>query len=219
MAKLNTSVNNIQLKSNKVDADLPSSDWTIEQYPSARSLYNVYNLLYPVDSVLCMATNTNPATVLGIGTWELIDKEFKSHWIDISSGTGWTDINGTATTSSGCMLAGHTLSLRLLSVLKTESGDTANHLGTLNPAFVGLIEFPMVKENIPFTIDAGEVVGNASITKAGLVQINDGWTVSDGAIAHTINTEYEVPIYADYAVHYTKMLDSFCNKFYFKRVS
>lgn len=218
MAKLNTSVTNIQLKSNKVDSDVPLASWTAEQYPSAKSLYNVYSMLYPVSSVLCMAENINPADIIGIGEWELIDKEFKSRWIDISA-KGSTVIGGKLTSSSGCMIAGHTLSLRINASVSIKSSDTAYQIAKLDTAALGLSEFPMAKLDIPFTIDGGEIVGNASIYKDGVVQINDGWTVKDGNIVHAIGDTYTVPIFADYAVHYSKMLDSFCNKFYFKRIA
>ena len=219
MPKLDTYVENIQLKSNMVDADLPSADWTALQYPSARSVYQLYDIVHPVGSVICMAENINPADALGIGTWELIDKEFRPQWIAFSAGEGWTDINGTTTNSCGCMLSGHTVSLRLMALLYNPTNDEAYSIGMLNPGFVGLVNFPMEMMNIPFTADGGEVVGNASIKKDGTFRINDGWTVKNTELVHTINLEYEVPIHATYTATPSTMLDSFCNKFYFKRTS
>lgn len=229
MAKLNTYVENIQLKSNKVDADIPSKDWTEEQYPSARSLYQAFDKIHPIGSVLCMSENTNPAQLYEHGTWELIDKELESRWVQIYEGQGWNNINGHLSTSSSgtsaAYLAGHSLTIRLLISLDTPmTNDTEFEVGTINPNFIGLTELPMDKIGIPFTIDGGEIVGNASIPRTGTVKLNDGWHIvkaSDGTLTfeRNVSTDFSVPIHVSYTIPHDKMLDSFCNKFYFKRVA
>ena len=219
MAKLNTTVDNLQLKSNKVSGNLPSASWTDEQYPSAKTLYTAYNTLHPVGSIICMATNKNPGDLLGFGTWELVDKELTNNFYTLTTGKGWTDVNGTATSDSGFHISGHSLTLRLILKLNNATSDSTYIVGTIDPSYLGLTQLPLTKTGIPFTVDGGEVVGNATISTAGTVQINDGWTVSSGAISHSINLTYSVPIHASYTVPYQTMLDEKCNKFYFKRTA
>ena len=45
MPKLNTTIDNLELKSNKVIGATPSAGWTDAQYPSAKTLYSTYTTL------------------------------------------------------------------------------------------------------------------------------------------------------------------------------
>lgn len=46
MPKLNTTIDNLELKTNRVIGTVPSSDWTDNQYPSAKTLYTTYDALH-----------------------------------------------------------------------------------------------------------------------------------------------------------------------------
>ena len=46
MPKLNTTIDNLELKSNRVFGAMPDAAWTDEQYPSAKTLYNTYESLH-----------------------------------------------------------------------------------------------------------------------------------------------------------------------------
>lgn len=217
MAKLNTNVENLQLKSNKVSAPVPSASWTAEQYPSAKALYDAFNCIHPVGSVLCMSTNTNPAQVCGYGTWELVDKELAKLYVDLFSGTGWTDVNATSPEQSGCLVDGHSMTLRLMLKMTAPVNDeTGIVLGIINYEQFGLTGLPMHKYGIPFTIDGGEITGNVTIETNGTVTLNDAWNPNG---EHTINSSYSLPIHVSYTVSAGNMKDSFCNKFYFKRTA
>ena len=52
MPKLNTTIDNLEWKSNKVTAANPSSSWTDTQYPSAKALYNAYNKLINIAEII-----------------------------------------------------------------------------------------------------------------------------------------------------------------------
>ena len=217
MAKLNTYAENIQLKSNIVDSDLPSRNWTAEQYPSARSLYEAFDKIHPIGSVLCMSENINPAQLYNHGTWELVDKELKTHWQALAT-SGWTAINATADSLSGCLVSGHSLTLRLVLHANTNeiNDDGGLDLGTIDTTQFGLKQFPMLQYCLPITIDGGEISGNVTIEQNGLVTLNDAWN-SQGE--HIIDSTYAIPISASYTISDSNMLDSFCNKFYFKRTA
>lgn len=225
MAKLPTHVDNIQIKSNLVDADLPSEEWSQSQYPSARTLYKAFDAIHPVGSVMCMSEQKNPADLLGLGTWTLIDKELTPTCIQLTSSQGWTDINGYLTTAnneytSKVHIAGHSVTLQLFIKLHTAmASDNTFDLGTINPSAVGISEFPATKLGIPVTVDGGEVVANATIKLNGEVNLADGWSVTSGTIKHEIGLDYWIPIHASYTIPTSLMLDDFCNKFYYKRIA
>lgn len=218
MAKLNTTVENIQLKSNMVDADIPNETWTAELYPSAKSLYDAFNRIHPVGSVVCMSENVDPgsASYYGNGTWVLIDKEYSPRFITFESGNGWTPINAEATNTSCCQLAGHGMSLRFYLRLTTAISDLGTNLGTLDLEKIGCSLLPFTQIGLPFTVDGGEVVGNVTIENTGLLTLNDAWNIN---LTHAIDAQYSVPILATYTIPHERMLDSFCNKFYFKRIA
>ena len=71
MPKLETTVDNLELKSNKIisTSTVTPDAWTDAQYPSAKTLLNI---AHPIGSVLTTSTNSDPALTLG-GSWELID--------------------------------------------------------------------------------------------------------------------------------------------------
>jgi hypothetical protein len=232
MPKLTTSVENIQLTTNMVDADTPSKEWRDDQYPSARSLYSAFDKIHPVGCVLCLTENTNPAELYNHGTWELIDKEFAYYFRDLANADtdgikSWTPDTATASSplSSG-LIAGHSVTLRL--ALKVTSDglnyiqglenttDTGFTLGVVNPATFGLTLLPMKYNGIPFVIDDGSLVGIASISQEGTVTVTDCWS-PDGT--NTIKADAAINLNLSYTTQLEYMIDSFCNKFYFKRVA
>lgn len=100
MSKLSSSINSIELKSNKtITSTLPSSTWTDEQYPDAVSLKNfkdnIINELYPVGYLYKTTSSTfNPSTAGWKGTWTLVDSSYDTRHVSSQvlhpglSGTG-----------------------------------------------------------------------------------------------------------------------------------
>ena len=60
-------------KTNKVTSISSSS--TNAQYPSAKAVYNLISLIYPIGSIYMSVNNTDPSTFLG-GEWEQIEDRF-----------------------------------------------------------------------------------------------------------------------------------------------
>ena len=225
MARLNTTVNNIELTTNKVTGSTASSSWTDTQYPSAKTLYNVYNNLnneinasYPVGSVVCMTTNTNPAQYYG-GSWTLIDKEFKHTWIDANSGA-WTATNATFNTCS-IALYGHDIMIRLQITPKSNPGDTTTTLGKLNFAHSSI--------GLPSTLWFSHAQGIATSDGHAATMcydfLNDGTVTSydclnvDGTHSLLSPTSYYLTFTEYFSCRPENMPDAHCNKFYFERTA
>ena len=64
MPKLNVTADQLELKTNKVFADIPDSSWTDEQYPTAKSLYTAYSELANriSDLVIAQQSSSNSAS-------------------------------------------------------------------------------------------------------------------------------------------------------------
>lgn len=225
MPKLNTTLDNIETVANKVIGTTPSADWTDAQYPSAKTLYNTYTKLsteieasYPVGSIVCMSTNTNPASQYG-GTWTLCDKEFAHKKIAIPA-AAWTATN--ATFSSGTItLFGHDIMVHLQVVPSSDPGDTTTVLGKLNFAYSTI--------GLPSTLWFGRSQGVANSDGHNATMCYDFAT--DGTITsydvlnvngtHTLTspTSYAMRFNDAFACLPADMPDKHCNKFYFKRDS
>jgi hypothetical protein len=80
-------------KSNKVTSISSSS--TDTQYPSAKAVYDLISLIYPIGSIYMSVNSTDPSTFLG-GTWEQIQDRFL-----LASGSTYTggSTGGSATVS------------------------------------------------------------------------------------------------------------------------
>lgn len=225
MARLNTTVNNIELTTNKVIGSTASSSWTDVQYPSAKTLYNVYNNLtneintsYPVGSIVCMSTNTNPASYYG-GTWTLVDKEFSYAWLTVNSGA-WTATNATFN-SCNIGLYGHDIMIRLQITPKSNPGDTTTTLGKLNFAHSSI--------GLPSTLWFGRAQGIATsdghaatmcydFSPDGTVTSYDCLNV-DGTHSLYSPTSYYLTFTEYFTCLPANMPDARCNKFYFQRTA
>lgn len=224
MPKLDTTITNLERKTNKVTGTVPSSSWTDTQYPSAKALYNAYtklvNIAHPVGSILTTSTNTSPASTLG-GTWELVDKTFKTDYKTLNS-SYWTSKNATldgATSglTSTVSWTDHSINIRLKLNVTTKLTDTETELGTLKLASIGV-------ERLPYTIyygvaqsDGGQCVINYSFAyETGTITVHDVINI-DGT--HTMESGQYFFIDVQEDIPHDIMLDSFCDKFYWKRTA
>lgn len=225
MPKLNTTLDNIETVENKVIGTTASAAWTDSQYPSAKTLYNVYNNLnsninakYPVGSVVCMSTNMNPAGTLG-GTWTLIDKEFAHTWLTPTSGA-WTATNATFN-SCNIALYGHEIMVRLNLTPSKDPSDTTTTLGKLNFAHSSI--------GLPSSVWFGTSQGIATSDGHNATMCydfaTDGTVTSydvlnvDGTHSLDSPTSYYITFMNYFTCLPADMPDNYCNKFYFRRDS
>ena len=165
---------------------------------------------YEVGEVCIMSTNTNPNNIFGYGTWSLIDKEYES---TASNSSDWFTPNSNCElTSCYYTRGGHTIQIRLNFQNKVELADTNVELGTFNFESLGVTSFPYSLYNVIGATDGG----NAVLTMI----VN----YSTGILTHaesTSDVSVNSSCYLLFAVELTagRMIDTFCDKFYWKRTA
>lgn len=177
---------------------------------NATNLNNNFKEVHPIGTVIITSTNTNPSSNLG-GTWELIDKEFESEASD-SNDMFSANSNNCELTSCYYTRSGHSIQIRLNFINKVTLGDTNIELGNFNLDVLGVTSFPYSLYNVIGASDGG----NALLTMI------IGYT--SGLLTHaeaTSNVEVNNTCYLLFDVDVTasRMIDSFCNKFYWKRIA
>jgi hypothetical protein len=232
MAKLNVTADKIQLTTNMITSAVAASEWdTDAKYPSAAAVKNaiataagtaVCDIANAVGSVVITSTNSNPGSTLG-GTWELIDKEFRSEFSHIEAAQAWDEDEANA--NGYISRANHTICLKAWFNFNTTvdlatSPSYIASLGTLLRTKVG------IKSNGSFSYS------NEGFAVHGYKPNGDGLVVrgnmrGDGYL--TIDNIYgsDKVIPAGSVIHLTlpiqismnDMDDAYCDKFYWKRTA
>lgn len=166
--------------------------------------------LYPVGSIYCNSTNTNPASKLG-GTWALIDKGFTS--FAANDTTIFTPATNVVLNSAYVSRTGGTIRIRLSITVNASMSDTGMALGTFNWQKVGFTNLPMGFDTLLSHNDGanGGIVFNIAYT--GAVNQIDVFDVS------TIESGKTFSLDVTFTVTQNGMYDDFCDKFYWKRTS
>lgn len=175
-----------------------------------------FESMYPVGSVYCSSTNTNPGEIYG-GTWELIDKGFK---------TGSTEIEQPASAflskfTVASVRSGQTVRLRIHLTTTVDITDTQVMVDTINLKEHGLVAND--GSYFLYGIFGGVAMsdgGNATITydlnNSGELDINDCLNI-DGT--HVLPAGSSFYINAVITTTKSRMNDEFCDKFYWKRTA
>ncbi len=167
------------------------------------------------DMIICTSKNENPQLKYG-GTWELIDKEFRNE-------AGHFDLTGSSITSniSSCTIyyarTGHTNSLRINFVTAKALTDTTAELFTIDFKKLGISTMHFSPTNLL----AGTDVNN------GIIMVNIAWNtgiancvdIIGRGSATSIASGANAYINYDFATAMDNMLDEYCDKFYWKKVS
>jgi len=165
MAKLNTTVDNIELKTNRLGSGTDLTQmvtWDDEKYPTAALLRNVANdlnsrivssgsggtaAIYPVGSIIMTDNYTNPGQGGGHsgplpGTWMMVDQAFKHTNVTLTTNDWTTGTNistGIATLQYGTMIRdGHMISLHLELLLQQQLSGGNVALGNIKKESCGL---------------------------------------------------------------------------------
>lgn len=171
----------------------------------------------PFDYILITDNNTNPSSYLG-GTWTLIDKEFKELKAEDNSGNYFT-INETGATSYTLFLIRNKKSIycRLNVYNAVELSDNDVIFGNLNFQALGISRLYFGHVSSLGATDGGNTAFQFSINwETGKVTSNDILPKSDTesvGIGKSCYMYFELPCHTEY------MLDSACDKFYWKRTS
>jgi hypothetical protein len=215
MPKLNTTIDNIELKSNKVISTSDPSTWTDAQYQSAKALLDV---AHPVGSILTTATRTNPAATVG-GTWKLVDKTFEYKYITLDS-TFWTGTNAIiypTSTAASVILSDHMFSLKMaIQVNIPINDDNSVQLGTLTLQSCGIKKLPQHIMYAPAVSDEGNCTIAYYIGTTGNIEIYEALNI-DGT--HSMASGSVFYVYLTQPIDYENMLDEFCDRFYWERTA
>lgn len=219
MAKIETTANDLQWKSNMITSAAAVSNWeTDEKYPSAAAVKNA--IAKAVGSVIITSTTDNPSSALD-ETWELIDKEYRSEFNQIDEVQAWT---AEATTAEGQIVrSNHTIWLKMrldfnTNIAITDESTNTIGLGTVVPTKSG------IKSNGSFSYT------NEGFVAYGYKPNGDGFVVrctmhGDGRITidniygsdKTIPTESVLHLTLPIQIAINDMDDAYCDKFYWKR--
>lgn len=181
---------------------------------------------YPVGAVYCSSTNTNPSSRFG-GTWELINKGFKSSFSEYTAETTTKatsifkpyanpedNTSNVFITSAYVVHNDSTIRVRLCIYTTDTITDTGTTLGTLNFNKIGITNLDMgYFGQTTFSDGAnGGIVWNLAYATGVITQ-------ADVISTSGLNSESNFYIDLNILTRHEKMLDSFCDKFYWKRTA
>lgn len=185
------------------------------EYPiqlNANSCYRNNEIAtYPIGSVYVSNTNENPGLKLG-GTWELIDKEFKSY--GVNNKAFFTPNSNVSSHDCWLIRAGHTIRIKLQFTTAVEITDAGADIGDFNYSLIGIERTNISSANIVAGTDNGNCAFLYTINHStGNVFIGDAVGRDSLPADSSCYIDFTIPIQQNY------MLDSACDKFYWKRTA
>ena len=172
---------------------------------------NVLDYTYPVGSVYVSNTNTNPSGLLGGGSWELIDKEFSPL---VAQGDTYFTINTDNVTSATFYFAraNHSIYTKIFFINKVALNDSSCNIGVVNLAQLGVSSLTHKKYTNGFS-DGGNGIIMTILDGDGTLDTVDVIGASENTIPAGVNCFAEFC----HEISTENMLDSACDKFYWKR--
>lgn len=170
---------------------------------------------FPVGSVYMTSTNTSPSWIFG-GEWELIDKEFEPYR---NSDEGVSSLNSTNTTSATVQVVrqGHTVMIRTEFVPKVALNDSTHDMFTLKSSTFGAKESDLYYQRyFVGQTDGGNGLLNIYLMSDGTLSVRDVVTKTENG---TIAAGQNCMVTITWEMPWDYMDDSYCNKFYWKRIS
>jgi len=170
---------------------------------------------YPVGSTYITDTNTNPNTILGFGEWELYDKEFAKCAEKVSDTVpGCYTLNNASATQIWASRAGHHLHIEHHTTTNVVLNDTSYNLITLDLTKLGVYRLNHTFYHFGNT-DGGNGIAQCRFSTVGVFVSDD---VVTKAANGTIPSGAVVCANVDSIIGPDNMIDSFCDKFYWRRV-
>lgn len=207
---------NVELADNPIEEGTPLNKNTFDKLQKELNAYVVGN-------VLITSTNENPSTYLG-GSWELIDKGFKSAFIYNDKSNNYYDktvfvINGKYLTENNGIditRVGHNITFRLNVTINDDILSDQNvQFGTLNFENIGCSRLAFTPLYPPMAFEDG--TGNGAFwsinNSTGKMEIVEDLRQKGFKSGDKLNFQASLNIPMEY------MIDSFCDKFYWKRTS
>jgi len=172
---------------------------------------------YPIGSVYITSTNTNPSSMIG-GTWTLIDKEYAEYNItSVAGSTSTFTIDSTNVDSLTRFLlirTGKHIYIGMRVKTKVAIGDSQVDFGNFNLTSLGVgsiyAHFPVAQSDGGNAVCMIQFDTNGKLACIDVVSKTSGGTVASGS---EINIEFY------FEMRMSQMLDSVCDKFYWKRTA
>lgn len=195
--------------------DLPSTDTPIDSANLNLLQDNVEDAINgsKVGDIIVTSTNTDPSERFG-GTWELIDKEFKSEAL---SSNALFSVNSNNCELDSCYYtrSNHSIQIRLYFTNKVALSDTTVNLGNFDLENIGVTSLPFGLNNLLGSSDGGNAIfistldySNGELDVIDIIGKND-----------SIATNSSCRLVFEIEATFSKMIDSFCDKFYWKKVA
>ena len=180
---------------------------------NADNLNANFNDVHAVGSIVITSTNANPSAELG-GTWELIDKEFKSETL---SSNALFSVNSNNCELDSCYYtrSNHSIQIRLYFTNKVALTDSTVDLGDFDYDFLGVTSLPFGLNNLVGSSDNGNGIFIATLGwDSGELNVTDVIAKNELIAANS-----SCRLLFDVEITYNRMIDSFCDKFYWKRTA
>jgi len=174
---------------------------------------NLFLYAYPVGSIFISDTNTNPGTIYG-GTWELIGKQFKTTSGSIDTNIFANNTTNVQNVSGSYLLSGNTVSIRLALITNVALTDTSVTLGTFNWNKLGITSpSNNFDRYVAASDDGNAVIATTLAYDTGILQSVDVYGTDSMSAGTYMALHYIFNMRSD------RMLDTVCDKFYFKRTA
>lgn len=175
------------------------------------SWININDIVYPIGHVVTTTSNISPAETLG-GTWTLIDKRFSDLGDAVSSTVG----SGASSFTVAAMRAGNTIRFRVAFVPNTTIADTTLTMGVIDFESAGITGLGYGVYNYPAGADAPGGFAMCQVGyDSGTVTTVDAVGKTSGELAS--GSTYYLDFTA--VVYHTRMLDSACKEWLWKRTA
>lgn len=179
------------------------------------------DILYPVGSIYITSTNTNPSSELG-GNWTLIDKNFTSY---IKKYTNSDDILQYITILNDAIEVnelvirriGNNLNIRVYLTTLVDITDEKIDVAQLNLDKLGATTLHYSQPLSVFGSDDKNAVIIGGVLYDGIIQFVD--TIVRERSTALLPAGATTYIHFSTNLNYTAMIDSYCNKFYWRRTS
>lgn len=189
--------------------------------PISGKYLKMESISYPIGHILITSTNTNPGTYMD-GTWTLIDKEFSVARFTYDSKNPGTDpiasINTTNLSRGRVWITriGHGFYIEFSCIPKVNITDATIEWMQLNISKIGVDANFSHNHLETGWCDGSNGIIQLELTTLGLLHSYDAIVRgSSGALpsGNTVNVDYKPQL------NISDMLDSACDKFYWKRIA
>lgn len=169
--------------------------------------------IFPVGSVVITSTNSAPSYE---GTWTQFNKDFAFESITTNVEDYFT-LNATNITSVESFVltrSDKAITVRLRFVTKVELSETNIPFGEFSLAALGLSG--MYQTNFAAASDDGNAILSMVLTGTGVLRCDDVISKTSGG---SLAAGSQIDMYFTYTANQVYMLDSFCDRFYWRRTA